>query len=317
MTTQDIVSKNAEATKKKMEEAGYSSIPSETDSEAIKSIKGFIQTRRPTKIKFDSIKRDDNIRRTIVKDKDFELLKASIKENGVLQSIVVQFVQIDSKRFSLKCVAGHRRLEALYDLKMKNELFTLIDDDGKVSFDPSEVPVQIISANSSDRNKIKQIALSENVHRQDLHFIEIADTYKNLMDSDNLNVKQIADRFDKSQKAVERLVKLSNNFPENTKQIILENRELFPYTWIKEKIIDTKNINNPSVIASIVSRKVKRSLSDDNLLNKNSAKETRKHKKVESINKKLGIFFEENGIKKKEQKAKFKDLLMYFGVYPT
>lgn len=253
------VKANASITKKNMEKAGFVDLPKKKeDSEAIKKIKALIIARRPSKIDFRAITRDDNIRRRIVKDDDFLMLRESIKEHGILQNIVVEFTQIDHEKFRLKCISGHRRLEALYDLEKNKEVFTHLDEStNEISFNPFEVPVQFISSElSTGENKSKQIALSENVHRKDLHFVEIADTYLKIMELEGLSTEQVAARFDISKKSVDRYLKLAKFFPEDSKVKIIENPDAFSFQYLKDKIIDTANYKNTKFVSSLITRRL-------------------------------------------------------------
>lgn len=253
------VKANASLTKKNMEKAGFVDLPKKKeDSEAIKKIKALIIARRPSKIDFRAITRDDNIRRRIIKDDDFMMLRESIKEHGILQNIVVEFTQLDHEKFRLKCVSGHRRLEALHDLEKNKEVFTHLDETtNEITFNPFEVPVQFISGElSSGENKSKQIALSENVHRKDLHFVEIADTYLKIMELEGLSIDELAARFDISKKSVNRYLKLAKHFPEDSKIKIIEHPEAFPFQYLKDKIIDTANYKSTKFISSLISRRL-------------------------------------------------------------
>ena len=271
------VKANASITKKNMEESGFISLPKKKeDSEAIKKIKALIIARRPSKVDFRAITRDDNIRRRIIKDDDFMMLRESIKEHGILQNIVFEFIQINNEKFRLKCVSVHRRLEALHDLEKNKEVFTQLDEStNEISFNPFEVPVQFISNKvSSGENKSKQIALSENVHRKDLHFVEIADTYLKIMELEGMSSGDVASRFDVSKKSVDRYLKLAKYFPEDSKVKIIENPDAFPFQYLKDKIIDTSNHKNSKFISSLISRRLtsflkgKSSKNDDNAIKK-------------------------------------------------
>ena len=311
---------NARLTKANMLKAGFEELPKEkADSEPIKKIKNLILSRRPSKLDFRAILKDENIRRKIIKDDEFSLLKESIKEHGIFQNIVVEFQQIDHEKFKLKCVAGHRRLEALHDLEKEKMLFTQIDEKtNEVAFNPFEIPVQIISAdaNISDGKKTKQIALSENVHRRDLHFVEIADTYVQIMESEGLDADGLAKRFDKSKKSIDRLLKLARFFPEESKVKILEYPDAFPFQFMKDKIIDTANYKNKKFISSLVTRRLNSHLKDRTSMNDANNKKSKQKKKVEILDRKISKYFEEQDIVEDQIRQKVIGALIYLGFYP-
>jgi ParB family chromosome partitioning protein len=125
-----------------------------------------------------------------------EELAESIKQFGLLQPILVQ----DRKTY-YEIIAGERRWRAAKKAGLK------------------EVPV--IIKNLTDQ-EIVEIALIENIQREDLNPIEEALAYKRLLTEFNLKQDEIAERVSKSRTAVTnsmRLLKLS----ENVQQMIIDD----------------------------------------------------------------------------------------------
>lgn len=121
-------------------------------------------------------------------DESLADLCASIKEYGVLQPLLVS--PSDDGRYML--IAGERRLRAS---RMANL---------------SEVPV-IISDYTSQQ--IAEIALIENLQREDLHFLEEAEGYEQLMNEFHLTQEAMAARVGKKQSTIAnklRLLRLSS-----------------------------------------------------------------------------------------------------------
>lgn len=110
-------------------------------------------------------------------------LCASIKEYGVLQPLLVS--PSDDGRYML--IAGERRLRAS---RMANL---------------SEVPV-IISDYTSQQ--IAEIALIENLQREDLHFLEEAEGYEQLMNEFHLTQEAMAARVGKKQSTIANKLRL-------------------------------------------------------------------------------------------------------------
>ena len=115
-------------------------------------------------------------------------LAHSINQYGVLQPLLV--ASTGDGRYML--IAGERRLRA-------SKLANL-----------SQVPV-IVSDYTSQQ--IAEIALIENLQREDLHYLEEADGYERLMDQFHLTQESMASRVGKKQSTIAnklRLLKLSD-----------------------------------------------------------------------------------------------------------
>lgn len=129
--------------------------------------------------------------------KDFNDLKLrelenSIRENGVIQPIVVQ-----KKGSGFEIICGERRWRASRKAGLK------------------KIPAIIREA--SDTQSL-QMALIENIHRQDLNPIEEAEAYKRLAHEFGLTQEVIAQRVGKNRATVAnylRLLKLSKGFQED------------------------------------------------------------------------------------------------------
>lgn len=110
-------------------------------------------------------------------------LAESIKIHGVVQPITVR--KIGNKKFQL--IAGERRLRAS---KLAN-----IDD----------IPAYVRLANDQES---LEIALIENIQREDLNALEIALNYQRLLDECNLTHEDLSTRLGKSRTAVTNYLRL-------------------------------------------------------------------------------------------------------------
>ena len=122
-------------------------------------------------------------------DEALQDLASSIAEYGVLQPLLV--APAEDGRYLL--IAGERRLRASRLAKL------------------TEVPV-IISEYSSQQ--IAEIALIENLQREDLHFLEEAEGYEQLMEQFHLTQEAMAARVGKKQSTIAnklRLLRLSSD----------------------------------------------------------------------------------------------------------
>lgn len=117
-----------------------------------------------------------------------EELAASIRKFGVLQPLLVS--EDDNGAYML--IAGERRLRASHMAELK------------------EVPV-IISEYTDQQ--IAEIALIENLQREDLHYLEEAEGYEQLLDKFSLTQENVAARVGKKQSTIAnklRLLRLSS-----------------------------------------------------------------------------------------------------------
>ena len=110
-------------------------------------------------------------------------LADSIREHGILQAITVE----DAGDGSFYIIAGERRTRAA---KIANL---------------AEVPVQL--RKYSDQKKL-EIALIENIQREDLNPIEEAEAYYELMELSGLSQEQVAARVGKNRSTVANAVRL-------------------------------------------------------------------------------------------------------------
>ncbi len=114
---------------------------------------------------------------------ELEDLMASIKEHGILQPLLVQ----ETTRGSFELIAGERRFRAAKMLGLH------------------EVPVVVRSVNEQEK---LELALIENIQRQDLNAIEEAHAYRALIDEFRLTQEEVARRVGKSRSAVANTLRL-------------------------------------------------------------------------------------------------------------
>ncbi|GJM47541.1 chromosome partitioning protein ParB [Weissella soli] len=114
-------------------------------------------------------------------------LANSIKENGVLQPIIVRHTEDDASRYEL--LAGERRWRA-------SQLAGL-----------ATIPAVV---RKFDDTTMLQAAILENLQREDLSPIEEAQAYKMMMTSLQLTQEQVAKRLGKARSAVANTLRLLN-----------------------------------------------------------------------------------------------------------
>ena len=110
-------------------------------------------------------------------------LAQSIKEQGVIQPVTVR--KLGYNRYQL--ISGERRLRA-------SKLAGL-----------TTIPVFIRIANDE---QMLELALIENIHRENLNAIEVAISYQRLIDECNLTQEQLSEKLGKSRPAIANFLRL-------------------------------------------------------------------------------------------------------------
>lgn len=122
------------------------------------------------------------------------LLAESIKENGLIQPIVVR-----KENNKYKIIAGERRWRAARVAGMKK--------------------VPIIIKEASDE-QVLQMALIENIQRQDLNSIEEAMAFKYLVEEYGMTQNQVAQKVGRSRPGVANIIRLLNLCPKVQDMIV-------------------------------------------------------------------------------------------------
>ena len=138
--------------------------------------------------------------RTTFDDEKLQQLAQSIMEQGVLQPILVRAHRTKAGEFEI--VAGERRWRAAQKAQLH------------------EVP--IILKDLSDRDTL-EIALIENVQRQDLNPIEEARAYRRLMQEFAYTQETLSDHIGKSRPHIANLLRLLE-LPEVVREMIADGR---------------------------------------------------------------------------------------------
>jgi ParB family chromosome partitioning protein len=147
-------------------------------------------------IEIAKILRNENQPRKLFKDDALKELASSIKEKGVLQPIIVS--RIGDGTFRL--IAGERRWRASALAGLK------------------KIPALI--KNVSSRDSI-EIALIENIQREELNPIETADAFSRLMQDFNLTQESISERVGKNRATVANYLRILK-LPDEIKAFINE-----------------------------------------------------------------------------------------------
>ncbi len=136
--------------------------------------------------------------RTVFKQEALQELADSIKEHGVIQPLVVTKTAV-----GYEIVVGERRFRA-------SQLAGLV-----------KVPA-IVKEAMVDQTKL-EVALIENIQRQELNAIEEAQAYDRLMKTFNLTQEQVAKKVGKSRPAIANTVRLLN-LPAEIQRGVIEGK---------------------------------------------------------------------------------------------
>ena len=143
-------------------------------------------------------------------------LSKSIKEHGVFQPIIAK-----KSIKGYEIIAGERRVKASTLAGLK------------------EIPA-IIRDFSDD--EMMEIALLENLQRENLNAIEEATAYKNLIKTLNLTQEQLAERLGKSRSHITNMIGILS-LPETTQNLISKKEISMGHAGILSKLKDENQIN--------------------------------------------------------------------------
>jgi ParB family chromosome partitioning protein len=135
--------------------------------------------------------------RTVFEDESLEALALSIQEVGILQPIVVRKT---STGFEL--IAGERRLRAAKRAGL------------------ATIPAVI--RDSDDAESLRE-ALIENIHREDLNPIELAEAFRELLEELGLKQETLAERLGMSRSHIANTIRLLQ-LPAEVQQLLAEGR---------------------------------------------------------------------------------------------
>lgn len=170
---------------------GLGALLPESDSDAGQS--------SPTMVSVNVIHSNPHQPRSDFKPDELQELTDSIREHGVIQPLIV----ISDGDGSYTLVAGERRLRA------------------SIAAELSEVPVIVRTATEQE---MLELALIENVQREDLSPLEAAEAYRNLETNFNMTHDEIAKRVGKNRVSITNTMRLLK-LPETIRKA-LANRSI-------------------------------------------------------------------------------------------
>lgn len=161
-------------------------------------IENVLEGQGVTELKITEIEPNKNQPRRKFDEEKLEALAESIKEYGVLQPIVVK--KLETGFYQI--IAGERRWRASRMAGIKKIPAIIKEYDAKTS---------------------KEIALIENLQREDLNPVEEAEGFAELMEEFNLTQEELSQKTGKSRPAIANSLRLLN-LPKEIKQYLIEEK---------------------------------------------------------------------------------------------
>ncbi len=151
-------------------------------------------------IALDLIEPNPNQPRSLFDEDALNDLAQSIREVGIIQPITLR--QVADNRFQI--IAGERRWRASQRAGLKT------------------IPAYIRTI--KDEKNLMEMALTENIQREDLNPIEVALAYQHLLEAPGMTQEKVSERVGKSRAAVANILRLLK-LPAQV-QLALRNKEL-------------------------------------------------------------------------------------------
>ena len=183
--------------------------------------KKIISESGPILVGISQIKANKDQPRKIFKDKDLIELSASIKENGIIQPLIVS--QDEDGKFNL--IAGERRLRAskLAGLEM--------------------VPVVIKKVT---KKETLVMAIIENVQRSDLNCVEESLAYYQLMNDFNLTQEEVAKKIGKERSTIANFLRILK-LPREVLQYLQKEQLSFGHAKVLAALKDDEKIKRLAI----------------------------------------------------------------------
>ncbi|HOU46394.1 MAG TPA: ParB/RepB/Spo0J family partition protein [Chitinophagales bacterium] len=246
------------------------------------------------KIKLEEIEVNPFQPRADFNQQALEELSSSIKIHGVIQPITVR--KIGEKKYQL--ISGERRLRASKMAGM------------------TDIPAYVRTANDQE---VVEMALIENIQREDLNAIEVALTYQRLIDECSLTHENLAERLGKDRSTVTNYLRLLKLPPEIQKALrekalsMGHARAIISVPEIEKQLYVLKEINSKGLSVRKTEELV-RLLSSGSQAKKQDKKEEPLSASYKSVQSKLMDIFETKVKIKKTATDKGEILIPFYSV---
>ena len=169
----------------------------------------------PMMIPVERIKANPGQPRKIFKEKELEELVQSIRENGIIQPIIVR-----KSEGGFEVIAGERRLRAAKKAGLEY------------------IPAIVRAATDRERNII---ALLENIQRADLNCVEEALAYYQLMNDFQLTQEEVSKRLGKDRSVIANFLRILK-LPRNVIEFLQKDQLMFGHAKILAGIEDREEV---------------------------------------------------------------------------
>jgi len=166
-------------------------------------------------VRLDDLRNNPYQPRKVFDEKALNELAESIKENGVFQPIIVK-----KSIKGYEIIAGERRVKACRKLDMET--------------------IPAIVRDFTDE-EMMQIALLENLQRENLNAIEEAEAYKAIINSLQITQEELGKKLGKSRSHITNMVGLLK-LPDSIQDLVLHNKLSMGHARILSKLNDIKQI---------------------------------------------------------------------------
>ena len=159
-------------------------------------------------ISIDEIETGENVRKKIdTKSDSFLRLVESVKKYGILENVVAE-LRINKKEndYKLVCVAGHRRILAAKAAKTITKIPCLL---------------QLYKVKGDQVGA----ALAENLNREDLHCLDVADGYRELINS-GWSEDELSKHFCRDVRTIKHYLKMAT-WGDDVKNLFREHPDIF------------------------------------------------------------------------------------------
>ncbi len=170
-----------------------------------------------TMLDMDMLKPNVDQPRRVFRDEDINELSQSIKENGIIQPLIVTF---DEKNKNFEIIAGERRFRAAKKAGL------------------NQVPVFIKRVTKKEK---LAMAIIENVQRADLNCVEEALAYFQLIDEFNLTQEQVAKTIGKSRSSIANTLRILR-LPKEVLKMLQKEELSFGHAKVLISLKDDKEI---------------------------------------------------------------------------
>ena len=177
----------------------------------------------PSMVDIEQLYANPNQPRKIFKEKELEELSTSIRENGIIQPLIVT-----KQEFGYEVIAGERRLRAA---KMAGV---------------ERIPVVIKTV--TDREKLI-MSIIENVQRSDLNCVEEALAYFQLMDDFKLTQEEVAAKLGKERSTIANFLRVLK-LPRTVIELLQKEQLTFGHAKLLASVKDRDKAIKLAVLAA-------------------------------------------------------------------